>query len=710
MNEKSSGSDPREDSELRRFESKLEEARKELLETTTRSRLLHTPFGSSRTKIIEIQNELAEQVFRILVHEGRATSFLPSREEAEDEVGVLPLTQPDDESVGAAGIARHHTETRLQTALSSEKLQARLRGIAYDAQTIESEQGVNILYVALGFLKWYEPKEFKKPRYAPLILVPVRLNRAGATERFKITYSGEDLGTNLSLQQRLKAEGIDFPDLPDPDDLSPNAYAADVAKRVSGLAGWEVQRDRIALGFFSFAKLMMYRDLDPDMWPLNSGLRDHPIIRGLLGEGFRSQREPLLPDDTPIDPLIDISTAAHVVDADSSQMLAIEDARNGRNLIIQGPPGTGKSQTITNLIASAVQEGKRVLFVAEKMAALNVVRNNLDRIGLGQMCLELHSHKAKKKVVLADLEQTYQLAGARRMANSKLAEDLRAARDVLNDHVKRMHTPLEPLNITPFEVFTKLARLAGSGVPPPDFQLPAAQGWTRPDMDDRTRSMERLAAHVEVMGVPARHPWLGANIPVVLPQDAERIAARAQKLYDAVAELVDRSEALGACAGASILTLAEAWEVVRLGEILGRAPDLDTTAIGNEAWVLHRKEIAELVAKGSAYTSVRRQLGATLVPEVWDQDLTGIRRAFTEHGHSWLRWLRADYRLAVKRFEGLHMGAAPKRLPQRLKILNDVSTGQIARQYVRELNEVGASAFGRNWIGDCSDWARPDVS
>jgi len=697
---------PDEEPRVHELDRKLNEARRELLETSTRSRLLHTPLGSSRAKIIEIRDELVEQVFRILVRDGKAMSFLPSAEEVDgDQLVALSLPQPEEDEPGSDGLAARHTDTKLQTALPSVKLQGRLRSIAYDAQTIESEQGVNILYIALGFLKWYEIHDREKPRYAPLVLVPVTLTRASASERFKMAYSGEEISTNLSLKQRLKDEGVELPDLPDPDDLSPDTYTAEVARCVMGMEGWEVLPNRIALGFFSFAKLMMYRDLDPDLWPPKDGLRDHPIIGGLLGDGFRGDRQPLLPDDTAVDPLIDIGAAPHVVDADSSQMLAIEEVRTGRDLVVQGPPGTGKSQTITNLIASAVREGKAVLFVAEKMAALNVVRTNLERVGLGQMCLELHSHKAKKKAVLEGLEQTYQIAGPGQPYDAGLADKLRAARDALNKHVHQVHAPLEPSARTPFQIFTKLARLSGRGVPSPDFQLLGAREWTTPDIEDRGRCVKRLAAHVASMGVPTRHPWRGAGLDVVLPQDAERLAARAQNRHRAVEELADRTAALAARAGTSGSTIAEARRVVRLGQVLGQAPRFDPAAIGHEVWGTRGTEIAELVEQGSTYANARRRLDPILVPAAWDEDVGEIRRTFTQHGGSWLRWLRADYRLAVRRFESLNLGPAAKRLPQRLEVLHILITGQRARQHVRTHSALAAAAFGEEWAAEESDWS-----
>lgn len=690
---------------VRALDRKLNEARKELLETSTRSRLLHTPLGSSRAKLIDIRDERAEQVFRILVRDGKSMTLLPSAEEVDgDQLGALSLPQPEEEELDSEALAPRHTDTKLQTTLTSVKLQGRLRSIAYDAQTIQSEQGVNILYIALGFLKWYEIHDREKARYAPLVLVPVTLTRASASERFKMAYSGEEISTNLSLKQRLKEEGIELPELPDLDDLSPDAYTADVERCVMGMQGWEVLRNRIALGFFSFAKLMMYRDLDPDLWPLKDGLRDHPIIGGLLGDGFRGERQPLLPDDTAVDPIVDIGAAPHVVDADSSQMLVIEEVRRGRNLVVHGPPGTGKSQTITNLIASAVREAKTVLFVAEKMAALNVVRSNLERVGLGQMCLELHSYKAKKKAVLEDLEQTYQLAGSSEPDHPGPPDKLRAARDELNKHVHHIHAPLEPSARTPFHVFSKLARLSGRGVPSPDFQLPAAQEWTSADIEDRGRSVERLAAHVAIMGVPTQHPWRGAGLDVVLPQDAERIGARAQDRHRAVAELVGRASALAARAGTSASTIAEAHRVVRLGQVLGHAPGFDPAAIAHEVWGSTCSEIAELVEQGSTYANARRRLDPILVPRAWDEDVAEIRRTFAQHGRSWLRWLRADYRLAVRRFKSLSLGPAPKRLPQRLEVLHILTTGQRARQHVRTHNALGAAAFGREWAAEESDW------
>src|SRR4051812_46596215 len=166
-----------------------------------------------------------------------------------------------------------------------------------------------------------------------------------------------------------------------------------------------------------------------EAWP-NRAILEHPLLRGLLVSGFEAEA-PLFPEDTKIDETFESAELVHVVDADGSQTLAIETVRAGRNLVIQGPPGTGKSQMITNIIASAVHDGKTVLFVAEKMVALEIVHARLKRAGIGAACLELHSRAANKRSVAEELGRTLQ-SGAAEPNLARDTERLKGVRDRLN--------------------------------------------------------------------------------------------------------------------------------------------------------------------------------------------------------------------------------------------------------------------------------------
>ncbi|WP_159189817.1 AAA domain-containing protein, partial [Escherichia coli] len=145
-------------------------------------------------------------------------------------------------------------------------------------------------------------------------------------------------------------------------------------------------------------------------WPCDKrNILSHEVIRRFFTSQSCGQENSGLPGgfgqhEYCIDSYPDIHDKVPLIDdADSSQHSALIDAIRGQNLVIEGPPGSGKSQTITNLIAAALLNGKKVLFVAEKMAALEVVKRRLDRAGLGQFCLELHSHKTHKRKVLDDI-------------------------------------------------------------------------------------------------------------------------------------------------------------------------------------------------------------------------------------------------------------------------------------------------------------------
>jgi hypothetical protein len=330
----------------------LNRSRKELLDLSTRNRLLSIPVASKSARIVCVHDELSEQVYRLLVAEKKSLSFLPgvankaanggaatetaeagqsgahSDQKSQADEEEIGLPQPEDEA-GPDGIARRHRDLRLQTALTPEALQRRLLDLCRDARMMIEEQGVNILYLALGQLKWLEAEQADTPRFAPLILVPVELQRKTASERFQLRWREEDIEENLSLQAKVKTDfGFELPSLPDEEGFSADAYFAAVARVVAGAKDWEVLPNAITLGFFSFAKFLMYRDLDPETWPEGGQLANHPHIAALLQDGFPAP-EALIPEDADLDEVIPAARLDHVVDADGSQTLAIELVRQG---------------------------------------------------------------------------------------------------------------------------------------------------------------------------------------------------------------------------------------------------------------------------------------------------------------------------------------------------------------------------------------------
>src|ERR1700742_1490308 len=431
--------------------------RKTLLDLGARNRLIHIPLKTKNIRAIEIVDGKTSDVFGLL-GEGKRFAFLSGDSVAPTDDAALAagtLAQPAAVDVNPSS-RQQDRDKRLKTKLSPEALQKRLLDIWYDARTLEEEQGVNILYLSLGLLKWFEDDKSDVERYAPLVLLPVRLERSSAAERFYLASRSEPPSPNLSLQAKMDGEfGLKIEDFGDEDEVDIDAYLAGVAETVAGKSRWEVKPDAMILGFFSFSKFLMYRDLDPENWPTDGGLDQHPLIAGLLQDGFEAS-EPIIADDGKIDPIILSAATNHVIDADSSQTVAIEEVAQGRHLVIKGPPGTGKSQTITNIIAAAAAQGRTVLFVAEKMAALDVVHRRLRDGGLASLALELHSSKANKRTLLEELKRTRAAAAPAPPGEATLIQRLTDSRDNLNSHAEMMHTPHEPSGLTPFRLLGTL--------------------------------------------------------------------------------------------------------------------------------------------------------------------------------------------------------------------------------------------------------------
>jgi len=544
---------------------KVNRARLELLDLSTRNRLLNTP-RSGRVRTVEVVNELAKAMYQTLVVDAKRFTFAPGRvdeneeapealikavedDDSGDEIALAEepvdhslIDQPDLE-LDESGRVIRHWDSHLSTRMTSAGLQKRLLDLYIDARTLQEEQGVNILFLAIGYLKWRQVSTPGVDRWAPLILVPVMLERSNAGEKFHLRWSGDEIHANLSLQLFLHREfELRLPDIEDFESLDVENYLAKVASMVEGKPNWEVLPDDAILGLFSFAKFMMYRDLDPTQWESAGGMEGIPTLRGVVADGFPGAS--ISPDDGSIDEIITPAEMIHVVDCDSSQSLVVHDVRNGNNILVQGPPGTGKSQTIANIISSAVADGKRVLFVAEKMAALDVVKRRLDNTEIGVACLELHSNKANKKSVLTELQRTWQLGNPTTQQGRLVIEQLTERRDALNRHAERLHQVHQPSHLSPYQVYGQLIRLRRLGFTTQRVALEGATAWLPHEREDRRTLVQDLVQRVEAMGVPIHHPWSGVGNDGLLPNDRDRLITTISELLRRLGVWTERCSTL----------------------------------------------------------------------------------------------------------------------------------------------------------------------
>jgi very-short-patch-repair endonuclease len=693
----------------------LNRSRKELLDLSTRNRLLSIPVNSKSARIVEVHDELSEHVFRLLVTEKKSLSFLPgkpSRKQAdlnfetkEEESEETGLPQPDDEVDEKTGIAKRHIDARLQTSLTPEGLQSRLLNLFYDAHTMIEEQGVNILYVALGHLKWFEANHSDTPRYAPLILIPVKMERKTASERFHISWDEEDLEENLSLRAKFKTDfNIELPDFPEDDDLNIVKYFESVRRVIASAPGWEVIPNGITLGFFSFAKFLMYRDLDPANWPSEEMLLGHSFITGLLQDGF-PHAEPLFSEDCHIDDVISVANLDHVVDADCSQTIAIEYVRQGKSLVIQGPPGTGKSQSITNIISTAVLEGKRVLFIAEKLAALEVVKRRLEHEGLGSLCLELHSNKSNKRAVIEEIANTWKLGRPSQLNLENKLLKLESKRDLLNKHVKELHVVHNPSGVTPYFVLGVLSKLCDKNKDVSALTFLDAEKWTKENCSEYRRLVQEMVSRIEAIGQPSLHPWRGVGVETVLSIDLPPLEKNIQSVAEKLAKLTETTDKLSTqLERHSPTTIEEINKQKTLSEFVLKAPVIDKNALCNSIWESGMGSLRELLNKGMEFEKVVKEIGHKATEATWKDDFTNARIEIAKHGKTLIRFLVPAYRNSIKHVRNLLKVKITASYKDKLSIIDKVIIGQKAYQAIQQGEGIARAAFGNLWKNENTDW------
>jgi hypothetical protein len=677
----------------------FDDTRRRLVETGTRNRLVHVNRANSRGNVLNIFNVRPDNV-HFLLAAGKTMRFLPQGRDNDEHRGEIVLADAESQRSDEDRV----TDTQLETRLGPDALQKKLLKIAREAQTAEEESGVNILYLAMGFLTWYEDKASSLPREAPLFLLPVELVRNARTSTYDIRARDEDAITNLPLQQRLRDDfGIDLPELEIGEDWKPSDYFAEVESVTASRRRWKIDPDGTQLGFFSFSKLLMYRDLATESWP-DDALANHALLRGLLHEGLEDGG-PLFSEADRLDEPLPPEKLCHVVDADASQAKVIEEARSGRNLVVQGPPGTGKSQTITNIIAAAVKDGKRVLFLAEKMAALSVVHDRLVKVGLRDVCLELHSRGANKKSVLGEIARTLSQAGAVPSLPGAPAA-LKKSRDRLNDLTAALHAPIGTTGETPYTVLGLQSRFIASDCAPPKLDAEILSSMSREDEAAFLETIKEYGALLVTNGQSA-HPFEGTRNLDLQPVELSRLTTtltNAQLAITSLSSAIRLSfETLGLSHKISLSAIAT------LGDTLERLEGLPKGGADVAKVVLDSPDsprLYEALRAGAAWRQAYDKALNTFVETAFGFSTAHLRGPLSGGIRSvFARW-GSEYRQASRELSSLLREVLPKTAPERVEKVDQLSQVASLRSEWEGDRDYCSRILGDAWRGEKTDFAR----
>lgn len=478
--------------------TKQKQWERKLLDLTLRNTLLNFRLTKGALPLLHAQLSELEDT----MSEGEELQLLPKPADWADTTRSADLFQSLSKDHPLTQLVRQEfLHKRLRADASERELAEKAVYLYRSARLSLEENGANTLYLALGLLKWFESTASEQPRYAPIVLVPVELVRKSSSAGFVLRMRDEETQINITLLEMMRQDfghhigGLD--PLPrDEKGIDLAGIFTTIRHVIMNMPRWDIVESAY-IGLFSFSRFVMWNDIRSRA----DDLAKNKVVASLMAGRLTWEPGESFPEIEGLDERYAPDQLLLPISADSSQIAAVSAASDDKCFVLHGPPGTGKSQTITNMIASALASGKTVLFVAEKMAALSVVQSRLEQIGLGPFCLELHSNKSTKKAVLEQLRKTLETSRAASPEEWKRQADrLAAARRELNGYVSSLHKKYD-FGASLYEAITRYENVKAA---PAAVALdPAVVGGMTPE---QFSSWSDLANELRVAGEACGHP------------------------------------------------------------------------------------------------------------------------------------------------------------------------------------------------------------
>ncbi|MBR1432928.1 DUF4011 domain-containing protein [Ruminococcus sp.] len=593
---------------------------------------------------------------------------------------------------------------RLRTFIKDSDLEKVMKKLHRQAKVSIEENGVNTIYLALGFLRWYETEKSDKARYAPLVLVPVDIIRKVQEKTYLIRMRDEDTQVNITMLEMLRQFfGIDINGLdPVPEDengVNLQLIFNTVRQGIMSQPRWDIV-DYAFIGQFSFNRFIMWNDIRNRA----DELAKNKVVASLI-----SGKTEWAGDDLYISPL-DLDNKVAPTDlvvplsADSSQLAAVYAASQGKSFVLHGPPGSGKSQTITNMIASALYQGKSVLFVAEKMAALSVVEKRLNKVGLGPFCIELHSNKAQKRAVLKQLEETLNVGRIKKPAEYKAqAEKISEMRRELNGTMEEIHK-IRNFGCSMYDAAVRYEKNSSFGGKF-SFTNDQLDAMSETSYSTWRETLESLAAAGREFGDVTTTALGVCELTTCTPETRGAMEAKLRELKTALTSAQGDTQQLAQFTGSSEMTFEECKLAAEIITASASGEQLLPDIISDSRWNGFKEPAQALIGTGKTLSQVKEELLAKFEPSVLDYNASDAL----------VRWKTAQ----GKWFLAKSIGSSKlvKELAAHAKTSSTVTKENITQFYdkinqFKQLKQNVASAqpelmkyFGSLRLDENADWA-----
>ncbi len=694
------------------IEERLKKWKEKLVDLSKRNRLLN--FRPTKVSTIRIIDELPSEILHLLAIEKGGMEFLPLEKEKEDLFQLSAEAKPDiDAEISSVQFRKYkkeelekkYTDKYLQTNLTKERLTKNLFRIYSKANSVMEEQGYNVLFLALGFLEWYESEGSNIKLHAPIILLPVELSRTSVRGTFKLKYNEEELLINPALSLKLNNDfGISIQKL---DDESENIDVQQIflalQKGISHKKRWRITND-VYLSLFSFSKFIMFKDIGK-YW---GEFLKNSVIKLICGQTTEERVSLGLElEEHDLDNQLSPSKVFQILDADSSQQQAILATKKGANLVIEGPPGTGKSQTIANIIAEFLAEGKKVLFVSQKMAALEVVKRRLDDNHLGDFCLELHSRKTNKNEVIKELVRVLEMRKKPDHSHDQELAKLQAIKAQLNEYVKAVHAPFGNLEMTPFQAFGILSK--DSNIEDIGYIFRDPKAWNRKKYNSSCDLLDIFSYNLNIIQDPLRHPWHASELSELRYETRISLNELIDSMIEnhiSIKSLVDRLAANTFFK--SPASISEIEILLDTNRFLQNTPSVSKSILTNSRWDSLSVDIEQIIQNVKLFTEIKEGLESNFYIENLTQskiDIDALISRYDRYARNILLRLGGRFwkdKTFVKK--QIHDKSYRPTIKQIVDDLQKIKTLKLTLIKIRESENLAKELFGELWKSCDTDW------
>ena len=669
-----------------KIKEKLEDFRKKALDTSKRNPLINF---QSRSYSVQVHESDPKKALDVLIHS--------------NESDGVPLVFDHHEGNGSQ---------RSSLVIKQDELNA-VKNLRKRAGEYARETGINTAFLATCFISWKDNSDDDREYDAPLLLIPIKVRPSNSQSGYCIEYTDDPIENNIPFVEKIEQGSLNSGNgilrIKDHVDFVNGKIASDYFEKVESLCsnkGWKLHKDSCYISCFEMNGLSIHEDLKSENWIReNSELKERVLLNKNITNLFYSEQDKCNRPDSATDSNT-LANVHHVVDIDKTQRRALHKISSKTSFVIKGPPGTGKSQTITNIISSAVCSGKTVLFVTEKLAALEVVKNKMDKLNLGNIVLELHRDKTKKQAFFKTLRETIEGPSIKELQSpQRLLEKMKILRKELDNYDQSYKEEVKGTGVSPCHAIKEIIRIKErlTWTDLEHIDIKEIGFWSKEKFDRARTRFKKYSTLIDENGSPKKSCFYECMSEEYLDQtEFLRFNNKIASLESKINEFSSAYENYKKKGMPNIGSLLDIDRMLTTISILEKNFKKTGYRYSSSAWVKSKNEIQSMVKLGE---NLKKRIAVwnNRLKDGWlDKNYSHDKKILERYEGKWVRIITPKYWILIFHIKKCYLksGYSPESYKEDI---SEIANIQRERSKLLECR-LATEVMSTKWRGEKTDW------